>query len=156
MPYLEVQTKAGRKRFKLEDKAVTIGRQAGNTLVLSDDRSSRQHCVIEPFEAGYRVRDLGSRNGTRLNDQRIASELLNNGDVVKIGSTEIRYIDPEAASPTARLAAPRSISQRFTPHQSGLKSPVMAQKDTAISPAQNINVAATVANCARRSPNTAP
>ncbi len=108
MPFLEVQTKAGRKRFKLSEKPVTIGRQQGNTLVLSDDRSSRQHCVIEPFERGYRVRDLGSRNGTKLNDQRIASEALNNGDVVKIGATEIRFIDPDAASPTT--PAPKSAA----------------------------------------------
>lgn len=47
------------------------------------------HCVIEPDgHSGWRVRDLGSRNGTKLNDRRVSESPLKPGDVVKVGSHE--------------------------------------------------------------------
>lgn len=95
MAYLEVKSPHGTKRLKLGDSSITIGRLNDNTLVLTDELSSRHHCVIEPWEGGFRVRDLGSRNGTKLNQTRIKTESLDNGDVVCIGSTELRYIDPD-------------------------------------------------------------
>ncbi|MHC4947636.1 MAG: ATPase, T2SS/T4P/T4SS family [Planctomycetota bacterium] len=95
MPYLEVKTPQGTKRLKLGEAALTVGRLADNAVVLQDDRASRHHCVIEPHNGGFRVRDLNSRNGTRVNNEKIAAETLDNGDVVRIGSTELRYIDPE-------------------------------------------------------------
>ena len=60
----------------LRDRPITIGRHPDNDIVLQDDLASRFHCVIEPSPAGFRVRDLGSRNGTRLNDQKISTEML--------------------------------------------------------------------------------
>src|SRR5262245_39894265 len=99
MAYLEVTTSQGVKRLELTSGPISVGRQPNNSLVLDDDKASRQHCVIEPYEGGFRVRDLGSRNGTKLNDQKIVSELLENGDVVRIGSTEMRFIDPEQVAP---------------------------------------------------------
>jgi general secretion pathway protein E len=67
-------------------------------LVLHDDRASRHHCIIEPHDDGFRVRDLGSRNGTRLNNDRVTEKLLGNGDEVRIGSTVLRFIDPEESA----------------------------------------------------------
>jgi general secretion pathway protein E len=95
MPYLEVKTPQGQKRLELGLNSVTVGRLPDNALVVADEKASRHHCVIEPMDGGFRVRDLGSSNGTRLNDKKIAVEFLDNGDVVKIGATELRFIDPE-------------------------------------------------------------
>ncbi len=95
MPYLEVKSPQGQKRLELGLAALTVGRLPDNALVIADDKASRHHCVIEPVEGGFRVRDLGSSNGTRLNNKPVSVELLDNGDVVRIGSTELRYIDPE-------------------------------------------------------------
>ncbi len=106
MPYLEVKTPQGNKRLKLDNAAVTVGRLPENSLVLSDEKASRHHCVIEPYHDGFRVRDLGSRNGTRLNDIKIASEMLDNGDVVRIGRSELRYIDLEQQAPRKRRDTP--------------------------------------------------
>src|SRR5688572_24044217 len=99
MPQIEMQSPTGFRRVELAMDTVTVGRLPDNTLVLADDKASRHHCVIEPWEGGFRVRDLNSSNGTRLNDKKIAVEMLDNGDVVKIGSTELRYIDPEQQVP---------------------------------------------------------
>jgi len=97
MPYLEVNTPQGRKRFNIAEQPVTIGRYPDNTVVLHDDRASRHHCVIEPSKngAGFHLRDLGSRNGTRLNNGRVSTHPLKNGDIVRIGDAELRFIDPE-------------------------------------------------------------
>lgn len=106
MPYLEVQTPQGKKRLKLSNAALSIGRMSDNKIVIPDERASRHHCVIEPWRDGWRVRDLGSSNGTQLNQNRITSEVLDNGDVVRVGQTELRFIDPEQSSPRKRPNTP--------------------------------------------------
>jgi pSer/pThr/pTyr-binding forkhead associated (FHA) protein len=47
MAHLEVKTAQGLKRLRLDTRAITIGRQPDNVLVLPDDQASRHHCVIE-------------------------------------------------------------------------------------------------------------
>ena len=106
MPYLEIRTIQGLKRLKLENGAISVGRHEDNTVPVPDERASRHHCVIEPWKDGFRVRDLGSRNGTKLNDKRISAEVLDNGDVVRIGAVEIRFIDPEQQVPHKRRNTP--------------------------------------------------
>ncbi|MCI0663301.1 MAG: FHA domain-containing protein [Acidobacteria bacterium] len=68
----------------IEDR-ITIGRRSDNHLVLDDDNISRQHISIERREGHYFVSDLGSANGTFLNDQRIDSTQLKEGDRLRIG-----------------------------------------------------------------------
>ncbi|MEE8248045.1 MAG: FHA domain-containing protein, partial [Alphaproteobacteria bacterium] len=106
MAHLEVKTSQGIRRLRLGGTAITVGRLSDNTLVVNDDLTSRHHCVIEPWEGGFRVRDLGSRNGTKLNDHRISAEALDNGDVLHIGSAELRFIDPEQQVPRKRRNTP--------------------------------------------------
>ncbi len=68
-----------------EDR-ITIGRRSDNHLVLEAENISRQHLAIERQEGRYLARDLGSANGTFLNDQRIDLVQLNDGDRLRIGS----------------------------------------------------------------------
>lgn len=72
----------------LKDEKVTFGRQAGCTVVLNDDKASRVHCELTPDGTGaWILTDLKSRNGTKVNDQRIAgTKVLVPGDILKIGS----------------------------------------------------------------------
>ena len=106
MPFLEVVSPRGSRRITLGEATLTIGRHADNALVLPDAQASRHHCIIEPFDHGFRLRDLDSSNGTRLNSRPVHEEMLDNGDVVRIGSTELRYIDPEQQSPHKRPDTP--------------------------------------------------
>ena len=71
MPYLELKTPQGVKRLKLAETSITVGRLGDNVVVLADELASRHHCIIEPWQGGFRVRDLGSRNGTKLNESRV-------------------------------------------------------------------------------------
>jgi pSer/pThr/pTyr-binding forkhead associated (FHA) protein len=68
-----------------EDR-ITIGRRADNHVPLPADNISRQHVAIERREGRYFVCDLGSANGTYLNDQRIDSAQLNDGDRLRVGN----------------------------------------------------------------------
>jgi general secretion pathway protein E len=80
----------------VDAKPITIGRHPDNTICLKDDLLSRFHCVIEPEESGHlRVRDLGSRNGTKVNGAKITESSLIEGDIVKIGSHEF-VVEAEA------------------------------------------------------------
>lgn len=68
------------------DDRITMGRRTDNHLVLDGDNISRQHISVERREGQYFICDLGSANGTYLNDQRIDSAPLKDGDRVRIGS----------------------------------------------------------------------
>ena len=56
--------------YRIEEEAV-LGRQSDCDIVVSDTRASRQHARIYLSEGKYFVEDLGSRNGTSLNDQAL-------------------------------------------------------------------------------------
>lgn len=83
----------GRSRpVAMSEDPISIGRHPDNTIRLKDDRASRFHCVVEPSDDGscWVVRDLGSRNGTKLNGTKIDEAELHEGDVIRVGSQEFR------------------------------------------------------------------
>ncbi|MBA3273749.1 MAG: FHA domain-containing protein, partial [Chthoniobacterales bacterium] len=97
-PYLEIQSVDGHRQIALvPSQPVTIGRHASNAIVVADTQASRYHCVIEKAHEGWRVRDLDSSNGTKVNGQLVKSALLVNGDMVTIGKTAIRMISQKTA-----------------------------------------------------------
>jgi pSer/pThr/pTyr-binding forkhead associated (FHA) protein len=76
----------------LAEKALTIGRDAEAGIQILDRSASRFHAEIFPVGGMYFVRDLDSKNGTYVNDEKIGDEeLLRVGDVIKIGSTELVF-----------------------------------------------------------------
>lgn len=89
---------------------VVIGRSAESQLVVRDALISRQHCRIEPYRAGWRVVDLGSRNGTLMGLDRINERKLAEGDLLRVGRSEIRFLTgsfvPGIAAEGNRMARP--------------------------------------------------
>lgn len=65
--------------------AITIGRGLENQIVVDDLLASRQHARLVPSRGGYDVEDLGSRNGTYVNGQRISGAHLGEGDLLAVG-----------------------------------------------------------------------
>lgn len=130
MPYIEVRTQQGSKRLEVGDEPVTVGRYPDNLIVLHDDQASRHHCVIEAFDGGFQVRDLGSRNGTRLNSGRVDVHALNNGDVVRIGAAELRFIDPNANAPGVGAAAAQARTETPDFHGAMLNTQDYLQQPT--------------------------
>ncbi len=74
------------------EKPLTIGRDAEAGVQILDRSASRFHCEIFPVGGMYFVRDLDSKNGTYINDERLSDEeLLRVADVIKIGTTEMVF-----------------------------------------------------------------
>lgn len=78
-------------RFPLFKDRLTIGRTAHNDIQLKAQFISRRHAVIVTENGGTRIVDWGSKNGVFINEKRIAEQLLKNGDIVTIGTTEFHY-----------------------------------------------------------------
>ena len=89
--YLEVWKPTGPELVPLDGDRVTIGSHESNDVVLDADRTvSRLHAVLEAFPAGWSLRDMGSRNGTFVNGQKLANErVLGPGDEVRIGKVRL-------------------------------------------------------------------
>jgi ATP-binding cassette subfamily B protein len=81
---------ANGSRQELEISAATeLGRLA--QIALDDNEVSRRHTLLTPYSDGLVVEDLGSTNGTFVNEVRIASPVLVAfGDVVRLGRTTVR------------------------------------------------------------------
>lgn len=84
-----------RRRFK--GVRMVIGRTAGVDLLLADQSVSRRHVELIHGDEGVLLRDLGSGNGTRLNGSKVGEKILSHDDVIHIGKTKIRFIDPVSA-----------------------------------------------------------
>lgn len=81
---------------------ISLGRSAGNQVVLEDESVSRQHAEILFGASGPQVRDLGSANGTWLNDQPLAPRVLwplTSADVLRIGPFLFRLAPPQETWP---------------------------------------------------------
>ncbi|MGA8353238.1 MAG: FHA domain-containing protein, partial [Solirubrobacteraceae bacterium] len=82
---------AGRQLLVPPQGAV-IGRSRECDIVLDDSGISRRHAQIMPAAGGWRIEDLGSTNGLRVNGRRVqGSAQLQGGDRVEMGSTEIVF-----------------------------------------------------------------
>jgi DNA-binding transcriptional regulator YiaG len=62
----------------------TIGRDEDNTIVINNTNVSRHHADVRWDRNGYVLHDLGSKNGTYVNGERITSHLLRDGDVIAL------------------------------------------------------------------------
>ena len=73
-----------------------IGRGEGCDLVLSDQDVSREHAALEHGPSGFAVRDLGSKNGVEVMGAPLSGERrLRDGDLIRLGETRLRFLDPE-------------------------------------------------------------
>ncbi len=78
-------------RFLLDDEEIGSGRHPESDIFLDDVTVSRRHAVFVRDEHGYRVRDVGSLNGTYVNRERIDEARLHAGDEVQIGKFRLMY-----------------------------------------------------------------
>ncbi|MEW6028454.1 MAG: FHA domain-containing protein [Chloroflexota bacterium] len=98
--------------YALESDAVTIGRDSSNTIQINDAEISRRHARLI-FQGGkYVIEDSGSTNGTHVNGQRIAGQVvLKPGDVVSFGEQIVLAYESADFDPAATLASPRSAAR---------------------------------------------
>jgi Nif-specific regulatory protein len=78
----------------------TMGRATTNRIVLKDELCSREHAEIYYAEGRWRLRDLSSLNGTRINDAKLDSEWeLSPNDEVHLGRTNLLFVEDMAQLP---------------------------------------------------------
>jgi adenylate cyclase len=91
----------GGETIPLRKPKLLLGRQAGCDIVLPFGYVSARHCELEFAEGRWTVRDLGSRNGIRVDGERCQEKGLDPGSVLAICSLRYRvvYAAPGPASP---------------------------------------------------------
>jgi len=108
---MEAELNGPTGRTPLGPGPLTIGRMPGSQMLLTDPQSSGHHAEIRPEGQGYSIIDLGSTNGTFVNEQRLtphSSRMLVSGDRVRIGGTVFSYEarEPEPFAPTVYGGSP--------------------------------------------------
>jgi Nif-specific regulatory protein len=101
-PYLVVKTgPLEGRQFRLQPGQITtIGRAPTNRIAIPDEICSRNHCEIFQSGGKWMVRDLASRNGTRVQGQFIDSDCpLQFGQLIQLGTTVLWFTDDPNGAP---------------------------------------------------------
>lgn len=121
MARIIVQEEGSSKTIELTEAAISFGRGPDNRVVLQDKSSSRRQFQIEKVEAGYKMVDLESRNGTRVNEAFVNQALLKPGDRIRVGRAVVVFEDDSGPSPAP--VAPPPPAKAPTPSPAGAASP---------------------------------
>jgi len=84
----------------LPEGEVSIGREPANQLWAADAALSRRHCSLVRNGADIRIRDLGSRNGTRVNSVPVTEQSLQHGDEISVGLSLLLFLQESATEET--------------------------------------------------------
>ena len=79
-------------RYALSEGSFVLGRDAASNIALADEAVSRHHAILRFDGGGYQVTDLTSTNGTFVNDVRVASQKLRDGDYLRLGTHIFRFL----------------------------------------------------------------
>jgi transcriptional regulator with GAF, ATPase, and Fis domain len=111
--------------FQLPTGEISVGRESSNHLWVSDPALSRRHCLLLRNGAEFRVRDLGSRNGTQVNGVPVEDYLLSHGDQISVGDSVLVFLLEE--DEVHSLKSPVELSETALPESPTL---VLRQEDS--------------------------
>ncbi len=87
-------------RLPIDKQQIRIGRDPSNDISIDDDLVSKEHAILEvgmsATEEGkveYYLQDLKSTNHTFVNDELISLYKLKNGDIIRIGMNNFKFVD---------------------------------------------------------------
>ena len=81
------------RRYPLGVDTLRLGRGDDNDIRIHDNSVSRRHAVIEPDSDGYLILDLGSTNGTFVNDQQVTTPtVLRDGNFLRVGNCIYKFL----------------------------------------------------------------
>ena len=80
------------KKFNLDNPSYIIGRSSKCDIQIDQESVSRNHAKVINSGKSVIIRDLGSTNGTYVNDQPIDERVLRDGDLIKIGRTILKFL----------------------------------------------------------------
>ena len=108
---LVVQEGAGRtgETIAITRSPVVIGRLSSVDIVLADANVSRRHAELRREEVGWKLKDLGSTNGTFVNNKPITEGDLQDGDRLLFGNSELVFNTvPPGNQPGTRRSDPNA------------------------------------------------
>jgi pSer/pThr/pTyr-binding forkhead associated (FHA) protein len=100
---------------ELVDEAITVGRGPDNTIVVNDPSISTHHAQLLSEGDTYRLKDLDSTNGTRVNGKPVTETVLGFDDRIRFGAAEARYESSDAKG-SKPLPKPEEIKAQFAAH----------------------------------------
>jgi len=89
------------KEYPLNKECLTVGRRPENDIQIDNLAISGQHCQIINILNDSFIEDLNSTNGTIVNDRPIKKHALANGDVIKLGDHQLKYVNELASTAAA-------------------------------------------------------
>lgn len=101
MPELMITTADGVTRRHTLAGPVVLGRDPTCEISFDDPGTSRRHACIRPEGGGYVVEDLGSKNGTMVNDVSCVTARLRDGDEVLLGSVRVLFCEEDRLDDTS-------------------------------------------------------
>lgn len=116
--------------FELDKDSYTIGREAGNDIVIEDPQVSRRHAQLTRQGSSYLLEDIGSTNGSYVNGKRItAPVLLADADLVGLADTVVLAVQGPPVAIDSGATAVMSETARATvpPTQPAFTPPVVVQ-----------------------------
>jgi hypothetical protein len=88
----------GEKVYDLNQAIINIGRSHDNHLIIDDLHTSRHHAQIRLRFGYYTIFDANSQGGTYVNEVRIKEHRLQPGDVIRVGTTSMLYVEEDMSS----------------------------------------------------------
>ncbi len=112
---------------------LVIGRSSKNAIVIADDRSSRRHAEVFYDNGAWKVRDLGSRNGTFVDGVSVQSaHSLQTGQLIQVAGVSMSFVEsldsvfpnaPNAAGPLSDALGENALFQQSISHTQEINSP---------------------------------
>lgn len=102
------------REVPLTQDPLTIGRKAGNDIVIDNQAISGSHARIFQEDQTYFIEDLNSLNGTFLNGQKVSKYALKQGDIILIGNHTIEFMSDKPPEADAAKPAIRGRSMNET------------------------------------------
>jgi pilus assembly protein CpaF len=110
MPLFKLTMRQGPRpdqAFELQKDIYTIGREAGNDIIINDAQVSRHHARLTLQADTYLLEDLGSTNGTFVNGRRITGPVaLSGGDMIGLGDTVVLAVSGGSDAAVTQVARP--------------------------------------------------
>lgn len=90
---------------------ITIGREEGNSIQLNDDRISRFHLKIQQDHDDVVLTDLGSTNGSRVNNEEVQLRILRHGDLISVGRSTLLFGTRQEINQRLEKLAPSTVER---------------------------------------------
>lgn len=135
MARLRIECEGRTQDLGIGTTVLTLGRGEESTIVLDDKQASRVHCQIEKFDGGYKVVDLESRNGTKVNGNFVNQHVLKNGDRIEVGAVVVTFLSTATEDTDPAMQPPPAAMRKAAAAK--LPLPVKGPATEPTSPAMN-------------------